>query len=176
VIASMTINPKAVTEVDFSDRYYFTPGRFAARKGTFKSLEVTPVGMESRKVGVVKGTAHEAYLALFFRDCIVSIYDSPALAREALMAGKVDLIFDDGISLAFWLNGTGSRGCCELRGGPFYDPKFFGDGVAVAVRKGDYDLKRLINDAIAKVRASGQYAEIVRRYFPKNYADDLMKP
>ena len=44
---------------------------------------------------------------------------TPELAREALKKGEVDLLFGDGISLAFWLNGTDSQNCCLFRGGPF---------------------------------------------------------
>ncbi len=68
-----------------------------------------------------RGTAHEAFLKAFFRDSPLVIYENADLAREALAAGKADFLFDDGISLAFWLNGTLSRQCCEMRGGPFWN-------------------------------------------------------
>jgi polar amino acid transport system substrate-binding protein len=166
VIASIAISPRSLSEVDFSDRYYFTPARFAARKGTLAKVEITPIGLEGKRVAVARGTAHEAYLKAFFRDCNIQAFDNPDLARAALADGKVDLAFDDGISISFWINGTNSTGCCELKGGPFIDPRYFGDGVGVAVRKGDQELKRLINLAIKRVRESGQYEEISKRYFP----------
>jgi polar amino acid transport system substrate-binding protein len=166
VIASIAISPRSLADMDFTDRYYFTPARFAARKGTLARVEVTAIGLEGKKVGVTRGSAHEAYLKVFFRDCNIQAFDSPDQARDALAEGKVELVFDDGISLSFWLNGTNSRGCCEFRGGPFFDPRYFGDGVGVAVRKGDQELKRLINLAIKRVRESGQYEEISKRYFP----------
>ena len=53
------------------------------------------------------------------------------------IVGAVDLLFDDGISLAFWLNGTASRACCEFKGGPFAEPKYFGDGIGIAVKRDD---------------------------------------
>jgi polar amino acid transport system substrate-binding protein len=176
IIASMKIDARNLRDVDFSDRYYFTPARFAARKGTYVSTPITPIGLESRRVAVVKGTAHEAFLRTFFRDIVLQPYDTAELAREALSTGRADLLFDDGISLSFWLNGTSSKGCCELRGGPFVEPEYFGDGIGVAVRKGDLELKRLISQAIRKVRESGQYAELVRRYFTRAYAADLERP
>ncbi len=48
--------------------------------------------------------------------------------------GDVDLLFGDGISLAFWLNGTDSQNCCAFRGGPFIDSRYFGEGVGIAVK------------------------------------------
>ncbi len=165
VIASHTITATALAEVDFSDRYYHTPAWLAGRRGG-NTLVPTPEGLEGLRIGVSKNGPHEAYLKAFFRDSAIVPFDSPELARDALTAGKVDLIFDDGISLAFWLNGTLSRACCELKGGPFHEPKFFGDGVGVMVRKQDPQLKGLINQALRRLRESGRYEELMLRYFP----------
>ena len=66
----------------------------------------------------------------------------------------------------FWLNGASSKACCEFRGGPFADDHFFGEGIGVAVRHGDSELKGLINKALKKVRESGRYEELFLRYFP----------
>ena len=165
VIASHIINARTLKEVDFSDRYYYTPGRFAALRKAEK-LSITPVGLEAKLIGVVKGTTHEAYIRDFFQDSRVRSFDSAQKAREALQAGKVDLIFGDAISLSFWLNGTLANGCCEFRGGAFSEPKYFGDGIAIAVTKGDKQLQALLNRALTRVRASGRYEELFLRYFP----------
>lgn len=165
VIAAHKVTGVALASVAFSDRYFHTPGRFAAKKDS-GDLDITPSGLDGKRVGVARGTAHEAYLRAFFRDSPLTLFENADLAREALAAGKVDLIFDDGISLAFWLNGTLSRACCEMKGGPFLEPKYFGDGLAIAVPKNDPEIKALINEALKKVRASGRFEELVRRYFP----------
>jgi len=165
VIASHAVSANALRAVDFSDRYYHTPARFAARRSASR-LDVTPEGLEGRKIAVTKGTAHEAYLRTFFRDSSIRAYESPELARDALISGAADLLFDDGIGLAFWLNGTASKACCEFKGGPFGEPKYFGDGVAVAVNREDQQLKLLINSALKRLRENGRYEELVLRYFP----------
>src|SRR6185436_2487848 len=67
VIASHAISPGALKAVDFTDRYYHPAGRFAGKRGSSR-LEITPEGLESKKIAVNKGTAHEAYLRAFFRD------------------------------------------------------------------------------------------------------------
>ena len=176
VIASLAITPRALSEVDFTDRYFFSPARFATRKSHLPTLDMTPVGLEAKRIGVLKGSVHEAYLRAFFRDSIPLAFSSPELAFDALQANNLDLIFADGTHLAFWLSGTNSKGCCELRGGPFFDPNYFGDGVGVAIRKGDLELKRLVNIAIRKMRENGQYQEILKRHFPPAYVADLEKP
>jgi len=165
VIASYAVSAAALEIVDFTDRYYHTPARFAGKRDGPR-LEVTPEGLEGRKIAVAKGTAHEAYLRTFFRDSSIRSFETPELARDALIAGTVDLLFDDGIGLAFWLNGTTSKACCEFKGGPFGEPKYFGDGVPIAVSRDDPQLKMLINAALRKMRASGRFEELVLRYFP----------
>ena len=79
---------------------------------------------------------------------------------------RLELLFDDAISLAFWLNGSLSRQCCEFRGEAFLEPKYFGDGLAVALPRNDPQIKMLINNALKRVRQSGRFQELVERYFP----------
>src|SRR5262245_18743857 len=59
VIASHVANPGLVKVVEFSEPYYFTPARFAAKRG-FTDLEITPEGLDGRRIAVAKRTAHEA--------------------------------------------------------------------------------------------------------------------
>lgn len=165
VIAAHKVTVLALKDVDFTDRYFHTPGRFAGRKDE-PQVEMSPSGLDGKRIAVARGTAHEAFLKAFFRDSPLAIYENADLAREALAAGKADFIFDDGISLAFWLNGTLSRQCCEMRGGPYLEPKFFGDGIAIAVPKSDPGIRLLLNKALDRVRASGRFEELVQRYFP----------
>jgi polar amino acid transport system substrate-binding protein len=164
VIAAHAVTSQALAEVDFTDRYFHTPGRFAGRTDT--QVEISPEGLDGSTIGVAKGTAHEAYASAFFRDSRIQAFENPELAREALQQGKVDVVFDDAISLAFWLNGSLARQCCEFKGGPFLEPKYFGDGIAIAVPRNDPQIKTLINGALKRVRASGRLQELLDRYFP----------
>jgi polar amino acid transport system substrate-binding protein len=165
VIASHMVSGPLTQEVDFSDRYFHTPGRFAGRVET-SNAEITPDALDSVKIGVAKGTTHEAYLKAFFRDSRIVGFENADLVREALQQGKVDYIFDDGISLSFWLGGTLSRRCCEFKGGAYFESKYFGDGLAIALSRQDPALKAAVNAAIKQVRLSGRFEELVERYFP----------
>ena len=165
VVASHRITPNTLKLADFTDRYYYTPARFAGRR-TISRLDITAEGVEGVKIAVAKGTAHEVYLRTFFRDSAIRVYDTVELARDALVTGAVDLLFGDGISLAFWLNGTASKACCEFKGGPFAEPKFFGDGIGIAIKRDDKQLKTMINTALKRLRESGRYEELLLRYFP----------
>lgn len=165
IIAAHTVGSQAVGDIEFTDRYFQTPGRFAGLTAT-EITQVNPEELYGKRLGVAKGTTHEAYLRAFFRDSRVESFENTELARDALQQGKVDLVFDDAVSLSFWLKGTLSRGCCEFKGGAFQEPKYFGDGLAMAVGRNDPQLKALINDALKKIRRNGRFEEIVTRYFP----------
>lgn len=164
--ASHAITPNLLREFDVSDRYYYTPARFVGRREG-AAAAATPEGLEGRRIGVVRGSAHEAYLKTFFVNSAIVPFESAELARDAVRAaGGVDVVFGDGIGLGFWINGTLSRGCCEFKGGPYHEPKYFGDGVGIVVPKKDAQLKSLINAALARLRGSGRYEELLLRYFP----------
>jgi polar amino acid transport system substrate-binding protein len=165
VIAGHAVSSTAMAEVDFSDRYLHTPGRFVGKTDGQKN-EISPEGLDGMRIGVAKGTTHEAYLKAFFRDSRIQPYENADLAREALQQGKVDYVFDDSISLTFWLGGTLSRHCCEFKGSAYFEPKFFGDGMGIAISQKDPQLKMLINMALKRVRQSGRFDELVERYFP----------
>lgn len=166
VIAGHAISATALTRVEFTEPYFASAARFAGRRSAAK-LDLSPDGLDGLRVAVAKGTAHEAYLDAYFRDARIQRFDGAELALEALQAGKVDLVFDDAVSLVFWTSGTQSRECCELKGGAFFDPKYFGDGIAIAVPKNDPQLKALLNGALRRVRASGRLEELMLRYFPQ---------
>jgi polar amino acid transport system substrate-binding protein len=165
VIASLAATPALRQKVDFTNPYYRTPARFVARRD-LDLKELKPQALEGRKVGVVAGTAQEAYLKTLFTEAELHPYETPEAARAALQKGEVDLVFGDGISLAFWLNGTASAGCCEFRGGPYLESHYFGEGVGIAVRKGDDVLRRAFNWALFRLWEKGRFTDLWLRYFP----------
>jgi polar amino acid transport system substrate-binding protein len=165
VIASIGETPDMRRQVDFSDPYYRTPARFAARRDV-EIDEVRPEALEAKKIAVVAGTAHEAYLKTLFTEAELHPYPNADAARFALKKGEVDLLFGDGISLAFWLNGTDSAGCCEFRGGPYMESRFFGEGVGIAVKRGNDVLRQAFNWALFRLWEKGRFTDLWLRYFP----------
>ena len=118
---------------------------------------------------MIKDSAHEKFLAQFFAEAKRKPYDDFAALHRALKAGEIDLAFADGLTLAIWLDGEDAADCCAFRGGPFLESRYFGEGVGIAVRKDDSGLRRALDYALARVWASGQYAEIFRKYFPLSF-------
>jgi len=165
VIAAHRVTADALKKVDFSNRYFFTPARFVTHRDT-SQLVPTPRGLDGLQAGVVANSPHEAFLTRHFRNTRVKRYNTAELARLALQNKQVDLVFDDGISLAFWANGSLSRSCCRLLDGAYFEPAYFGDGLAIAVGKNDRTLRGQLNAALRRIKRSGRFNELVERYFP----------
>ena len=53
----------------------------------------------------------------------------------------------------FWINGQDAEGCCQFRGRGFLESR-------------NFRLKEVLNYALARVRASGRFEELLLRYFP----------
>lgn len=165
VIASMAINDEMRKKVDFTAPYMLTPGRFATRVDTtLKSA--SPSALDDRSVAVVAGSRHEAFLRVFYPKATFATFETPALARNALKNGRVQALFGDAITLSYWLNGAEAGGCCAFKDGPYTDPRFFGEGVGIAVKKGNAPLRRALDYALARLAQRGTFGEIYLKFFP----------
>ena len=165
VIASIAPTTETRRHADFTDPYYRTPARFVARVDS-PIVELLPERLEGMKIAVIAGTAHEAFLKAMFTEVEVRPYPDAEAARDALRRKDVDLLFGDGIALAFWLNGIDSGGCCAFRGGPFLESRFFGEGVGIAVKRGNDLLRLALNWAVFQLWEKGAYTDLWLRYFP----------
>ncbi len=164
-IASIAINARNRARVDFSSPYYKTPGRFVSRANVDLNI-ATPETLAGKIVGVEARTAHEAFLRDLFPRAQIRAFESATALRSAIRRGDVDIIFGDGIALALWLNGTDAAGCCAFKGGPFLQPGYFGDGVGIAVARGNITLRRALDFALKRIAERGVYAELYLKYFP----------
>jgi polar amino acid transport system substrate-binding protein len=165
IVASLAITPEARARLAFTEPYFRSPARFASRTVAL----VRQPGADSltgKTVAVTAGTAHEAFLRAYFPGAQVRPMPSDVAARDSLKAGEVDALFGDGVALAYWINGSSSGRCCELVGGPYLESRFFGEGIAIALRPEDATLHKALEHALFRLWETGAYADIFRRWFP----------
>jgi polar amino acid transport system substrate-binding protein len=165
VIASIAANSETRKVMDFTDPYYRVPARFVALKAVATPI-LKPEQLEGKKIGVVGGSAHEAYLKALFTEAQAVAYLTADATRDALRRGEVDYVFGDGIALSFWINGTDSEGCCAFAGGPFFESRYFGEGVGIAVKKGNETVRQALNYALFRLWEKGRFTDLWLRYFP----------
>jgi polar amino acid transport system substrate-binding protein len=165
VVASIAATAENRARIDFSQPYYQTPARFVVRKGS-PAFAATANGLKGKTVGVIGGSAHEAYIKAFFPGAKLKPYADASALETALGSGEIDVAFADGLTLSVWLNGELSANCCSFFGGPYCESLYFGEGVGIAVRKDDSDLRRALNWALARLVSKGAYSELYLKYFP----------
>lgn len=165
VIASLAPTAALRQRVDFTDPYYRSPARFVVRRDA-AITDVRPERLEGRKIAVTAGTAHEAYIRTFFTQAELKAYPTAEAARDAVRNGEADLLFADAIGLSFWLNGTDSANCCSFVGGPFTESRYFGEGIGIAVKKGNDTLRQVFNWSLFRLWEQGHYTDLWLRYFP----------
>jgi polar amino acid transport system substrate-binding protein len=165
MLGSIRIDAKSRATLDFTLPYILTPARFVVPTTTGLT-EAIPETLVGRRVGVVEGSAHQAYLSSFFPETTLKPYNSPAALRDGLAKREIDALFGDGLSLALWLQTPDAEACCRFIGGPYIDGRFFGEGIAIAVQKGNHQVRQALDYALAMLAAKGTYTELYLKYFP----------
>ena len=151
--------------VAFTAPYYTTPARFVAL-ATSAASPATPEALVGKTVGVVAGTAYEAYLAAYFAKTKLKTFPSRAALLAALKAKQIDTAFGDAIGFALWINAAESAGCCAFRGGPFTESRYFGNGVSIVVAKDNVDLRQVLDLELSKLAQNGTFADLYLKWFP----------
>jgi len=163
IVASMSITEDRKKKVDFTNKYYFTPAKFARKKGS--GIEITKAGLKGKSVGVQRETIHDKFVTAEFPGASIKRYGKQDEAYLDAVAGRVDLLIADSVALSDGFLKTDKGKDWEFVGPDYTEPKYFGDGVGIAIRKGDKDLTAQFNAAIAKIRADGTYKKINDAYF-----------
>ena len=164
IIAAMSITDERRKKVDFTAKYAHIPNRFVAAKGT--TLELTPAGLAGRRIGVQPATTHDKYLTdNFGSDVTIVRYGNADEAYLDLKAGRVLALLADASAIDQGLLSKAGGDKFEYVGPALTDRQWFGDGMGIAVRKGDQDLKAKLDEAIKALRANGKYQEINQKYF-----------
>jgi arginine/ornithine transport system substrate-binding protein len=164
VVSSMSITDSRRASMDFTDPYYHTPAKFVARKEAFAGLDAD--GLASKRIGVQRATTHDSYLTDSYGSrAQITRYDTLGKALAELQAGKLDVVFGDAIALStsFLKNGKGKD--YAFAGPDVRDRRWFGEGIGIAVRKGNTSLRDRLNQALAAIHADGTFDRIEQKYF-----------
>lgn len=164
IIASMSITEERKKKVAFSIKYYNTPGKFAQKKGS--GIEISEEGLKGKTVGVQRATTHDNFVTEVFGDAVeVKRYGTQDEAYLDAKAGRLDLLLADSVAMSEGFLATDEGADWEFVGPGFSDPKYFGEGAGVAIRKKDEDLVELFSNAIMAIRENGTYKKINDKYF-----------
>ncbi|TVR09462.1 MAG: ABC transporter substrate-binding protein [Salinarimonadaceae bacterium] len=165
VAAAFPITAALQERFAVTEPYFRFPARFVARIGEAPAV-IDNDALALRRVAVVAGSAHEAFLDAYFPDIALSRHPNLFIAQGELRRGEVDLLFGDGLTLALWIGGRDSQGCCDFAGGPYLDERYFGEGIGFVMRRQDEPLRRAFDYALQRVWEDGEYSETWLTFFP----------
>ena len=165
ILSSMSITEDRKKSVDFTNRYYLSPAQLVMKEGTTVSDSLDE--LKGKKIGVQRGSIHDRFAkeVLAPKGATVVPYSSQNEIYLDVEAGRLDGTVADATLLQDGFLKTPAGKGYAFVGPQFTDAKYFGDGIGIAVRKGDKENLDRINAAIAAIRANGEYKKIQDKYF-----------
>lgn len=164
IVSSISITEDRKKVVDFSDRYYKTPSSIVVKSDT---KFTGPASLKGKKIGVLKGSTQEKYALGELKPAGVTIvpYEAQDQVYLDIKAGRLDGTVADKVEVnGGFLSKPEGKGYGFV-GPDQYDTKYYGDGIGVAMRKGQDKLKADISAAIKSIRSNGTYEKISKKYF-----------
>ena len=164
IIASMFITEERKQQVAFTEPYYMAAMTHVVPKES-EITEFTNEALKDLVVGAQAGTTQADYAVQMYPDADVRLYPTQDEASLDMASGRLDVMVGDMLPLLDFVEKTEDGACCKLAGEPITDPAFVGEGVGIALRQEDNDLRERLNKALEEIRADGTYQAINDKYF-----------
>lgn len=161
VCSGMSITEKRRQMVNFSQPYWTVSRVFLVQKDS----KLTPADILSKKVklGVQRGTSEADDIQKEQKEkkypFELRFYESAPLAVEDMLNGRIDAALMDALPAEDAI----AKGRGVKKAGIHGQPDQFG----VALRKGDKELERLVNDGYKQLMADPYWKELQKKYLSK---------
>ncbi len=151
-VAGMTVNEDRLKNVNFSTPYTEAAQVIIIKEG---SSVATPDDLTGKKIGVQLGTTGDIY-AGDIADATIERYNKGFEAVQALLQDKIDAVIIDREPAKVFVS--------QNEGLAIVDEEFTVEDYAIAIAKDNEELLTKINEALAKLEASGKLQEIKDKY------------
>ncbi|MGE9744626.1 basic amino acid ABC transporter substrate-binding protein [Bdellovibrio bacteriovorus] len=158
LISAITINDERKKTMDFSEPY-FDAVQLIAVPNNSKVSKFDD--LKKLKVGVQIGTTGDEVVTRLLGRASSNIkrFEGTPLALQELINGGVDaVVADNGVINNFFANNPKDFKVLS-------DTTFSKEQYGIAVKKGNTDLLKKINDGLAAIKADGTYDSIFKKYF-----------
>lgn len=158
IAAGMTVTEDKKTQVDFSDSY-FTSKQVIIVQADNEDIQ-TAADLAGKKVGVQMGTTGDDLVTETENIGEVVRLDKGTLAVMDLSNGTIDAVVIDEEPAKRMIEGQDTLKILEV---PFIEEEY-----AIAVRKGDEEFLKVINEVLAEMKENGEYDALYAEYFSEN--------
>ncbi len=160
-VSAITITPKRLAVVDFSDPYYLTGQSLVALSGN--STITDSRDLRGLRVGVQQGTTGED-LAKGSDGALVFRYEDIDEAFQYLADGELDAVINDYPSTRAYLDAHAEFSIVDSE----LNAEYYG----IAVQRGKQDRLNKINDALAVLIGDGTYDSLHVKWFGYSWYEE----
>lgn len=157
VINQVTISPERKKKYDFSTPYTISGVQALTLKKNAGTI-TKPEDLSGKKVGVGLGSNYEQWLRDNVKGVDIRTYDDDPTKYQDLRSGRVDAILVDRLAALDLVKKTGDTMAVA---GPAFSRLESG----VALRKGNDDLLKAIDAAIADMQKDGSLSKLSEKWF-----------
>ncbi|EJF32859.1 cystine ABC transporter substrate-binding protein [Enterobacter sp. Ap-916] len=157
VINQVTISDERKKKYDFSTPYTISGIQALVKKGNEGGIK-TAADLKGKKVGVGLGTNYEQWLRENVPGVDIRTYDDDPTKYQDLRVGRIDAILVDRLAALDLVKKTNNT--LAVAGDAFSRQE-----AGVAVRKGNEDLLKAIDAAIAEMQKDGSLAKLSDKWF-----------
>jgi putative glutamine transport system substrate-binding protein len=164
-VATATITPARLKTIDFSSVYYRAGQSLLVKKGsTVKSYK----DLDGKGVCSVQGSTPEQTIRRLVPKANVVTFETYPECLTALRGGRIDAVTTDNVILGGYEAQDPKN--LELVGGLFtFEP------YGIGIRKGNASLTKAINDTLADLKKSGDYAKMHEKWLHAKLPSDFDK-
>jgi putative glutamine transport system substrate-binding protein len=164
-VATATITPARMKTIDFSNVYYRAGQSLLVKKGSpVKSYK----DLDGKGVCSVQGSTPEQTIRRLVPKANVVTFETYPECLTALRGGRVDAVTTDNVILGGYEAQDPNN--LDLVGGLFtFEP------YGIGIRKGNASLAKAINDTLADLKKSGEYAKLHQQWLKKTVPGDFDK-
>jgi len=153
-IGSMTRTADHKKQMALADPYYYAQGQVVVSNG---SPPLTTVeSLQGQRIGAGAATTYETFLQAV-GGVQIATYDSATGALRALVRGRVDGVMTADI--------TAQRAIANGKPVDLSGQAFFYEAMCFATRKGEADLRALLDYAVKKMRADGSLSAMAKEWY-----------
>lgn len=165
IASGMRITEKRKKILDFADKYYTPYARFVTCRHVGQE-DTSPEAMKAYTLGTQVSSSNADFLnGEYVGGATIRLYKTMDEVYLDLTAGRLDVAMSNAFVGYDFLQSESGKSCAFI-GGRQEDPKYFGDGTGIALRKGEDALRLKLNEGIKEIIADGTYEKINAKYWP----------
>lgn len=157
MIAAVTITPERAQKVDFSDPYY-NSGLSVLILEQNKDKYKTLADLKGQKLCAQIGTTGAMKADELSGGHAVAFNTEPEAFMELKAGGCAGVVNDRPVNL-YYLKTTASEGVIEM------SEMITAEQYGIGVKKGNAEMKKIIDDGLKKIRESGEFSKIHQKWF-----------